>query len=770
MKALFVSTRILSFLFLSSWIIAPACNDATTPAGGGDSISIKKSITLSPVYPASESIKKMHLEDGFDIKLVVSEPLVTAPVAFSFDKDGRMWVVQMNDYMPDTLGTGEDRPTGKIVILTDKDNDGVMDERKIFLDSLVLPRAVCLIENGILVAEPPNLWYYEIENDKPVKKILVDSTYAAGGNVEHQSNGLLRALDNWIYSAKSDKRYRKNGNKWSIEKTHFRGQWGITQDDKGRLFYNTNSENLLGDYFSPGLGSTNPNQKDVNGFIEKIVGNNDVFPARPTPGVNRGYMEGVLDDSLRLVNFTAACGPVIYNGDLFDRQYYGNGFVAEPSANLIKRNVLNENGYIVEGRQAYFRKEFLASEDERFRPVNLYNGPDGAMYVVDFYRGIIQHKTYLTPYLKSEIRERKLSKPLSCGRIYKIIPRNKTVVTRRIIDEPNQLVDLLGHKNAWMRSQAQQLIIDRKYSQLAPVLRSNLSLAENPLRVVHSLWTLEGLKLLHENDVIPLLAAQNWSIRMQGLAVLPGLMTNTNYVNVLPALEQLILTDDTLAAPYIAFLAHRIKSFNEKRGMEMLEALKKMKHVNVYLADAIISNMYNKEAVYYNSVVRAKADTSSIINKRIKDVVASIAKSKQNKNAKVVEKQFPKGVALFKTICQTCHGNDGNGVYTLAPPLNGSEWVVGNKDKLASIVLFGLTGPIQVGGKLYKAPDVNGDMPGIGYNKDISDEDIAQLLSYIRNSWVNKASKVDATDVNRTRKLNSGRGKAFTVKELINSK
>jgi hypothetical protein len=172
-----------------------------------------------------------------------------------------------------------------------------------------------------LIAEPPNLWYYEIAGDKPVKKILVDDKYAEGGNVQHQANGLLRAMDNWIYNAKSAKRYRKNGNKWTVEQTHFRGQWGISQDNYGRLFYNTNSDNILGDYFAPGFGSKNKHQRAVKGFNEKIVADTRVYPARPTPGVNRGYMKGILDDSLRLVNFTAACGPVIYRGDLFDSGY-----------------------------------------------------------------------------------------------------------------------------------------------------------------------------------------------------------------------------------------------------------------------------------------------------------------------------------------------------------------------------------------------------------------------------------------------------------------
>jgi hypothetical protein len=205
----------------------------------------------------------MQIENGFRVHIVATEPLLTSPVAISFDDKGRIWVVEMENYMPDSLGTGEDLPVGKIVILTDKNGDGRMDERKVFLDSLVLPRAICFIENGILVAESPKLWFYEIKNDKPVNKTLVDAAYAEGGNVEHQPNGLIRALDNWIYSAKSTKRYRKLDNKWLIETTHFRGQWGISQDDQGRLFYNNNSENLQGDYFSPGFGATNQNQSGL---------------------------------------------------------------------------------------------------------------------------------------------------------------------------------------------------------------------------------------------------------------------------------------------------------------------------------------------------------------------------------------------------------------------------------------------------------------------------------------------------------------------------
>jgi len=748
------------------WMTGQSCKQPDANKEGTDSLAIRESIAPSPVISPAESINKMHLEDGFAVKLVAAEPLITAPVAMTFDKEGRIWVLQMNDYMPDTLGTGEDKPSGKVVILSDKNGDGLMDERKIFLDSLVLPRAICLIEDGILVAEPPKLWHYKIENDIPGKKTLVDASYAEGGNVEHQPNGLIRALDNWIYNAKSAKRYRKKGNKWLIERTHFRGQWGISQDDYGRLFYNNNSENLLGDEFAPGLGATNANQKKVTGFNKKIINSNKVYPIRPTTGVNRGYMKGVLNDSLRLVNFTAACGPVIYSGNLFDKEYYGNAFVAEPSANLIKRNIVTNKGYAVEGQQAYSGKEFLASEDERFRPVSLYNGPDGALYVVDLYRGIIQHKTYLTPYLKNEIKERELTKPLNCGRIYKIVPQNKNIEQVKIpVDTPG-LLNLLNHSNGWIRSEAQQLLVDGKYTTAAPILKSYLKQADKPLQLIHALWTLEGLGVLELNDVLPLLHADQWPTRMQALSVVPSVISKKNYQQLLPVLQQMVSGNDTLAAPYIAFLLNYFRPLNAAATNGLLLTLTKQYGNNVYVADAIISNLQNKEAAFYKQALKINPDTSIAINKRLKKVITDIAAAKNSSNAKKLEKEYPKGAAIFQAVCQNCHGKDGNGVASLAPPLNNSEWVKGDKNRLIAIVLYGLTGPVRVDGKLYKAPEINGDMPGIFENKEFSDADIAQLLNFIRNSWNNKGEKITESDIKNTRNKHKGRMNPFNAEEL----
>lgn len=722
----------------------------------------------SPVVPASESISKMKLQPGMAIKLIASEPLISTPVAMTFDRYNRIWAIEMEDYMPDTTGKGENQPLGKVVLLTDKNKDGVYDDRKIVIDSLVMPRALCLIEDGILVAEPPRLYYYQLKNDKVVKRTLVDAKYTDGGNVEHQPNGLYRALDNWIYNANSPKRYRKQGETWLIESAHEKGQWGITQDDEGRMYANDNSTNLQGDYFPPSLGLTNKNQRGLAGFNERTVADNRTFPIRPTTGVNRGYMKGVLDDSLRLVNFTAACGPMIYRGGLFGPDYEMNAFVAEPAGNLIKRDILTEKGNVVKGREAYLHREFLASVDERFRPVSLYNGPDGALYVVDMYRGIIQHKTYLTPYLAGEIGKRNLTKPLSCGRLYKIYPVGKKLVNVTFPDDPIKLVALLGNVNGFVRDKAQQILVDTRPQQALPALRKATK-SDNPLLVTHALWTLEGFGELKADEVLALLQSTDWKIRMQALTVSPNIINSNNYGRFIPVLAQMVAANDTtaaIAAPYVGFVTASIQKYDRKAADAILFSLAKKYPKNNYVADAIISNLQGREEAFQKELLKVVPDTALAVNKRIGKVVAAIEDSKLNTDPALMAKYYPRGVAIFGTVCKTCHGEDGNGVTALAPPLNKSEIVNGDKTIMISILLKGLTGPVKINGHLYKSPEISGEMPGFADNKDFSDDDLAQVMNFVRRSWQNKGSKINASDVKALRAKLASRQKNFIIDEL----
>ena len=751
-----VSLSKYALFLLALPLLNSSCN---TPTG-----SENKEAGLS----AEESLKHFQLEKGMNIHIVAAEPYVQAPVALQFDARGRIWAVEMLGYMPDTAGTGENtNPNGKIVILEDQDSDGRMDKRTVFLDSLILPRAMCFYDEGLLVAEPPKLWFVEIKDgDVAGNKYLVDSQYAVGGNVEHQPNGLLRGLDNWIYNAKSDTRYRRINGKWEKEHTHFRGQWGVTQDDDGRLFYNNNSVNLLGDYFLPSLGAWNPDLHRVAGFNATIVGDNRTYPIHPTPGVNRGYQPKVLDDSLRLVNFTAACGPVIYRSHLFGDAYYGNAFVAGPAANLIKRDLLKHDGFAVKGKQAYQEKEFLASDDERFRPVSLYNGPEGALYVVDMYRGIIQDVTYLTPYLKAQIEKRHLKNPLNRGRIYKITPEGKNPPVPDLSGKSTEsLVHLLNSPDAWIRQTAQRLLTDKHQTTAIPLLRKQMQAGTFISGRIHTFWTLEGLGALTDSDIETFLSSGEVRLQQQAVAAIVSRMNTENAATWLQKAVGLQKQAAPTMKPYWAFLAAGAMRFVPQKALPVLQQMALENRDNRYVVDAVISGLSGQQQAFFKQV-QGRVAEGTVLYKHLKKAIDNAASRKREEQQAKNGGQFARGKQLFMTYCKICHGENGEGLASLGPPLSGSQWVQGDPERLLAIVLHGLTGPIKVGDKVYKEPEIAGEMPAFGQNDKLSDEDIAHIVSFIRNAWNNKGSVVQAKAVHEVREKYKSRDQPYTMKDL----
>jgi hypothetical protein len=178
-----------------------------------------------PVLSPEAAIRDFQVETGFEVQVVAAEPLVEDPVAMVFDEDANMWVVEMRGYMNDQEGSTETVPSGRIKILRDQNKDGTYDTATVFLDNLVLPRAIALAYNGLLVIEPPCLYFVENNNGRPGKKTMIDPTFADAGNVEHQPNGLVRNMDNWYYCAKSDKRVRYFNQRWKL-KRHSSGDNG----------------------------------------------------------------------------------------------------------------------------------------------------------------------------------------------------------------------------------------------------------------------------------------------------------------------------------------------------------------------------------------------------------------------------------------------------------------------------------------------------------------------------------------------------------------
>ncbi len=468
---------------------------------GPTEVEIK--FNLPPPVPlsAEDELKTFKVAEGFKVELVAAEPMIEAPIAISFDDQGRLYVVEMRGYMRDAAGTTEGEPTGRIKLLEDTDGDGRMDKDTVFLDGLVMPRSVMAVNGGALVAEPPNLFFCKDtdgDGKADVKDIIASDYGVPGGQPEHMANTPVWTLDNNIWSAGYSTRFRLRGGVWQKDTGLGRGQYGLCQDDKGRLFFNYNSDLLRCDLLPTEAFSRNPLLRNATSINAKVATDQSVWPSHPTPGVNRGYDPKTLRADGTLATATATCSALIYRGDAFPAEYRGNAFIPEPSANIVKRMILSEKDGVLTAENATEGREFLSSTDERFRPVQAMDAPDGSVYLVDMYRGIIQHSSFLTHYLIANIEARKLDQPFDQGRIWRIVPdKGAPVKATRIPADTAGRVAMLSHANGWARDAAQRLLVESADPKAAPALVELLQSAKTaPLARLHALWTLDGLGAL----------------------------------------------------------------------------------------------------------------------------------------------------------------------------------------------------------------------------------------------------------------------------------
>lgn len=478
---------------------APAAAPVSTLAVTAPSAVAPRS-ALTPTLSPEEEVKRFHLPAGYRAELVAAEPFVQEPVAIDFDADGRMWVVEMRGYMPNIKGTGEDQQVGRIVVLEDTDDDGRMDKATVFLDGLVLPRAIKVLERGVLVAAPPNLWLVrDTTGDlKADTKELVRSDYGTtGSNPEHNANGLLWGLDNWIHNANFGGQFRvARVGPIVFRETPEEGQWGVSIDEYGRMYRNSNEDPLRADLVSSHYATRNPSFGSVRGIYERLTTNVPVWPGHKTPAVNRGYRPETLRADSTLAHYTSAGSPTAYVGDRLPRELRRSVFVTEPAGNLVGRfDIREQEDGTVAAHTAYDHAEFMTADDERFRPVNLASAPDGTLYVVDMYRGIIQHRVFITGYLEQKIIERGLEGPNGFGRIWRIVHTSARRGERPRLSAKtaSELVQYLAHPNGWWRMTAQRLLVERGDIAVAPALRALVRSHPDDRTRLHALWTLDGL-------------------------------------------------------------------------------------------------------------------------------------------------------------------------------------------------------------------------------------------------------------------------------------
>ena len=687
-------------------------------------------------YSPQESMKHMYLPKGYHLQLVASEPMISQPVAIVWDGNGVMYVAEMLTYMVNVDGTGEGAKLCTVKRLEDTDGDGIMDKATVFIDSLVLPRMLLTLDHRLLVNETNsnNIYSYEDTNGDgkaDVKKLVYKNNTRDVKNLEHQKSGLIWNLDNRIYVTVDPLRYEWKNNMLVPDSMRESpgGQWGLANDNYGRLFFSQAGSE------TPALNfQQNPSYGRLDFRNQYNEDFQAVWPIIATPDVQGGLQRLRADSTLN--HFTACAGQSIFRGDKLPEDLRGDLFIPEPVGRLIRRaKVINTDGKI-SLVNAYDRQEFLASSDMNFRPVNTVTGPDGCMYIVDMYHGIIQESNWTREgsYLRPQILRKGLEKNIGRGRIYRLVHDGykPDKVRPHMLDESSaQLVTYLGHPNGWWRDNAQKLLVIRNDKSVVQPLKNMALSSPNQLARIHALWTLNGMDALDIETFARALKDNDAQVRKTVVWIGEDLMKKHDEV-----VDQLAaLKDDS--SPDVRFQLSLSMRYNPSP---------KAQQVISYLLE---HNPNSEVMVQSNRLYRANLAARAEIERT--------EKLMRETDRKLVTQ----GSIIFKQLCATCHGVDGKGVSIggtglTAPILAGAKDVNGDPDKLIRILLLGLSGPI--GDKKY--PDV---MPGLGANDD---DYIASALSYIRNDFGNKALTVKPADVKRIREELGGRTKSWTMAEL----
>ena len=486
----------------------------------------------SPLSPEG-SLAHFHLPPGLKAEIVAAEPEVIDPVAIRFDEFGRLWVVEMRDY-PNGPGAGRP-PLSRVKLLEDRDGDGRFETAHVFADELLFATGVQPWKGGAFVTFSGKVeWMQDSDGDGKADHRETWFTGFAEENPQLRANHPRFALDNRIYVSNglrggSVVNRRQGGDKpLSISGRDFRfeprsgdcqaisgtGQFGLTFDDFGNRFNCSNRNPLMHVVLAEHYLARNP-LLTVAAVVNDVAASGEASHVYP---LSQAWTTSILHAG----QFTAACGVEIYRGDALPAEFYGNGFTCEPTGNLVHREVLEPAGATFVSHPAREGVEFLASPDAWFRPVNLETGPDGALYVVDMYRCVIEHPQFVPEELKNRPDLRYGD---DRGRIYRILPADadKHGATPQLAKlTAAELVDALHSKNSWVRETAARLLYERQDRSVQGPLEKLAKTAADPRTRMHALWALQGLGALSDAVLQAALDDAHPRVREQAVLLAEG--------------------------------------------------------------------------------------------------------------------------------------------------------------------------------------------------------------------------------------------------------
>ena len=569
---------------------------------------------MGPLSPR-EAQGSLRVLPGFKVELVACEPEIVDPVALAFDEDGRLYVAEMRGYPNGGVGTGN-IASGKIKLLEDKDGDGFYETSRTFAEGLRFPTSVMPHRGGLLAAVAPDLLYFDgpdADGKAKGKRVLYTGFDVA--NIQQLLSGLQWGLDNWVYGCAGSKggditskekpdapavTLRGRGIRFhpdkpgSLEPTSGGGQFGLAADDGQHWFTATNSQHLRQIVLPDHYLRRNPNLAvpavtlDIpdHGAACKVHRISPFEAWRVERTTKRaGGADAKRFSATELVPggfITSGTSPVIYNGGLFPAKYHGNSFVCDPANNLIHRDLLADQGSTFVAQRADENCEFLASTDVWFRPVAQAIGPDGAIYVADFYREAIE-----TPLsLPEEIKAKMNLESRGRGRIWRIVPEDykRPALPQLSKATADELVRELASANSWRRLTAQRLLVERQAKAAAPALHK-LAAGENPVASVHALWTLDALGALEAAEVERALQSKHMGVVEQALRLAEPRLAAS------PALRKAVTGLAASDDKRIRFqLALSLGADDSPEARTALAALAKRDAGNPWFATAILSS------------------------------------------------------------------------------------------------------------------------------------------------------------------------------------
>jgi putative membrane-bound dehydrogenase-like protein len=581
-----------------------------------------------PRSPA-QTVTSFQLKPGFVAEVVAAEPLINSPVAIDFDQRGRLWVAEMYDYP-----SGVDNqftPGGRIRVLTDTDGDGRYDDAKLFLEGIPFPTGVTVWRDGVLICAAPDILFArDTDGDNRADDVRRLFTGFATQNYQARVNSLEYGFDGWVYGAcgifggdiqcllpdktvpLGQRDFRINPDRGLLEPAGGRTQQGRARDDWGNSFGCNNSSLAL--YFP---------------IEERYLSRNPfVVPPATVLGIVAGPDGGRLFPVADLVRFklsgppgtaTAACGLGIYRDHLLGDEYRDNLFVCEPVNNLVHRRVLKPNGASFEALRAADEPniEFLASSDQWFRPVQARTGPDGALWVVDMYRYVIEHPTWIPPETLATLDVRAGA---NRGRIYRIARRESS--PRPIEDlsklGSKELVARLESPNGPVRDLAQQMVQWNRDVAAAASLKALVENGKSPQSRMQALHTLENLTAMDAATLKRSLRDADPRVRRHALRVAEAHFAEDGIGEAMLACEV-----DSL--PLRIQLANTLGEWKDPRAAARLADLTLESADSPYLAAAVFSSLSSENLGSVTQKVLASPDASESMIAQLLEQTGSLA-------------------------------------------------------------------------------------------------------------------------------------------------